>query len=564
MKPLKIPSLENLAVGLLFSVVFSALLAAVHVLAFEVPRILFVVMFAISLAYIAVVIFRLIDDPLKRKTYPTLLVNSVLILLFSISAIRLATSSFAEDDEIYSWNLWAVQHFEGKQADFKFTGVPYPQLFSYWIAALYHAMGSTVIHSVPRFFLAITTLIAGLAVVGIAKTHTWRSASITALILFAAIAPNAPAYTKGLADPLMTASMALSAWMLITYTQQPTNIAKLGIALACGVAASMTKQAGLLWMLALSILVLYGYFQLGWSKLTLVLTGVAVAASVVWPLFIAPGFINNQGVISASMANRSYGQQLVFSANKYLINHPALLILFLATFIVSWKHKFLRIISLVGIIPMMLAWFVFGAYSVRLGGHVLALAGVILVSALHSKSVKLQQGKTTPPNIPGNPTVTTVFSITLTAAYAMGLFFGIQSVAASSGTNLYDGAKTTLKIQFGDGSKDVIDKLLASSARVWTTSNYAYGPLYGRVPVGFPDYTNIDFNLDSLKNEILEFQSDYAIQSEVVAFGPASGLLKGLAQRCPDAFIPVLTPPNQKEFTLYKVILEKLAVETCR
>ncbi len=543
---------------------FSALLAAVHVLAFGVPRVLFVGMFAISLAYIAVVIFRLIDDPLERKTYPTLLVNSVVILLFSISAIRLATSSFAEDDEIYSWNLWAIQHFEGKQANFKFTGVPYPQLFSYWIAALYHAMGSTVIHSVPRFFLAITTLIAGLALVGSAKTHTWRSASITALILFVAIATNAPSYTKGLADPLMIASLALSARMLITYTQEPTNIPKLAIALACGVAASMTKQAGLLWMLTLSILVLYGYLQLGWSKLTLVLTGIAVAVSVVWPLFIAPEFINNQGVISASMANRSYGQQLVFAANKYLIKHPELLMLFVATFIFSWKHKFLRIVFFVGFIPMMLVWFVFGSYSIRLGGHVVALAGVILVSALNFKNVKLQPGKTTPANIPENPTLITIFSIALTVAYVSGLFFGIQWVAARIGTDLYDGAKTTLKIQFGDGSKDVIDKLLASNARVWTTSNYAYGPLYGRVPVGFPDYTNIGFNLDSLKKDILEFRSDYAIQSDMVAFGPASDLLKGLAQRCPDAFIPVLIPPNQKEFTLYKVVLENLALETCR
>lgn len=564
MKPLKISSFETLAVGLLFSVVFSALLAAIHVLAFGVPRILFVSMFAISLAYVAMVIFRLIDDPLKRKTYPNLLVNSALILLFSISAIRLATSSFGEDDEIYSWNLWAIQHFEGKQADFKFTGVPYPQLFSYWIAALYHAMGATVIQSVPRFLLAIPTLIVGLAIIGNAKVHTWKSASITTLILLTAIAPNGPAYSKGLADPLMTASMALSAWLLITYAQEPTGIVKFAIALACGVAASMTKQAGLLWMLALGIIVLYGYVQLGWPKLTLVLTSVAIAASLVWPVLIAPSFINNQGVISASMANRSYSQQLAFAANQYLIKRPELLVLFAATLFFSWKFKLLRIISLAGIVPMMLAWFVFGSYSLRLGGHVLALAGVVLMSALYFTHVKLRQGEPAPPNSLTNRTLTTIVSIALTSAYIFGIFFGIQSIAAHIGTDLYDGAKTTLKLQFGDRSKDVIDNLLASNARVWTTSNYSYGPLYGRIPVRFPDYTNIAFNSNTVKKDILEFRSDYAIQSDVVAFGPASDLLKSLAQRCPDAFIPVLIPPNQKAFTLYKVVLEKLAFETCR
>ena len=55
---------------------------------------------------------------------------------------RLGTSSFEDHDEIYSWNMWGVQHALGEQHDLFYTVAPYPQTFSYLIAWSYQLLGS--------------------------------------------------------------------------------------------------------------------------------------------------------------------------------------------------------------------------------------------------------------------------------------------------------------------------------------------------------------------------------------------------------------------------------------
>ena len=57
-----------------------------------------------------------------------------LVYLFSIcvvltAAARLGTSSFEFHDEIYSWNMWGVQHALGEPHDLFYTVYPYPQIF---------------------------------------------------------------------------------------------------------------------------------------------------------------------------------------------------------------------------------------------------------------------------------------------------------------------------------------------------------------------------------------------------------------------------------------------------
>lgn len=68
-------------------------------------------------------------------THRVLLVLSCLFGLYW--AAQLGTSGFDTDDEIYSWNLWAVQHYLGHDIDFYYTQSPYPQLFPILISWCY-------------------------------------------------------------------------------------------------------------------------------------------------------------------------------------------------------------------------------------------------------------------------------------------------------------------------------------------------------------------------------------------------------------------------------------------
>ena len=54
------------------------------------------------------------------------IINLLIALSFSVN---LGIESFSTDDEIYSWNMWAVQYFLGESVDFYYTKSPYPQLF---------------------------------------------------------------------------------------------------------------------------------------------------------------------------------------------------------------------------------------------------------------------------------------------------------------------------------------------------------------------------------------------------------------------------------------------------
>ena len=555
-----------LLAALLLAIAISAGLAALNVPTLVVPRAVFVVMMWLTATLTLALIFDLIYAPLRDRNYPQLLPNGILLFFFAYAVIKLSITGFDVDDEIYSWNMWAIQHFEGKTADFRFTVSPYPQLFSYWIAAIYHALGTISLHSVPRVFLAISALLLGMSVTVMAKIASWRAAVVTALILTFTVGPVIVRLAKGLADPLMSAAVILSAMLLITYAREPKKLTWLWLAGACAVIGALTKQAGLIWAcFSLPLIVTVGFLHYKWPKGTLIVAATVLLISMIWPVWIAPTFTNNPGVINASMGNRSYLQQIRFAVHEYLIARPEILLLFVASALATWRNAFLRLLFFVGFLPMLAAWFLFGAYEIRLGIHVLGLAGLLTICALmapmkdESSHPYTKESNRLPHRGP-----TLLLASMLTGAIVTGLIASVLALAHKLGTDLTDGASNTLRIQYGSNSDAVLDSLLKSKPHVWTTSNYAYGALYGRLPVGFPGYVGLDYTVANVKKELLAFKAEYAVYTGRVAYGPASELLKELAQKCPDALDPVLTPPNQNGFILYKVDLKVIASESCQ
>jgi hypothetical protein len=537
---------------LLLAIACSAGFATFNVPQTLVPRVVFVAMMGLTCLLTLMLVFGLVYAPLRDRAYPQLLPNAIVIALFAISIIKLGITSFSTDDEIYSWNLWAIQHFHGQPASFYFTGSPYPQLFPYWIAALYQAFGTITIQVVPRLILALSTLLLGMAVIGLAKIASWRNAAIVSLILIITFGPVSIRLAKGLADPLMSAAMIVSVMLLIAYAREPQKFILLWLAVICAIIASLTKQAALIWAcFSLPLTVGIGCWRYKWPKSALIPALAGLCLSAIWPLLIAPTFVHNNGVISASMASRSYLQQFAYAAHRYLIDRPEISLLFVICIFAVRRHAILRLLLATAFLPMLLAWFLFGAYEIRLGIHVLALAGLLSVCALTTSASVAGAARDrifTP--APTRRIFMMVIAAFITAGVGLALWFGVSRLAEKNGVDLSDGGKATLRVQYGPNSKAFFDSLLHDKSRVWASNSYAFGPFFGRVPVAMPNLP--EASIDGVKKDLLTFSADYAIATEQPNV-PASVLLTALAQKCPGALAPILQPPNQYGFTLYKI-----------
>ena len=555
--------LRVLPVFLLLTIASLAAFSALNVYIVPVPQFAFILTMSCMFITMLGLVFSLIHIPLQNRVYSQLLPHGLVITIFSLSVIKLCTTGFSADDEIYSWNMWAIQHYQGQPASFQFTGAPYPQFFSYWIAGMYHALGTITAHSIPRLFLALPALLIPVSVIALAKISNWRVSVLISLVLIFAFRPILDKLGQGLADPLMSSAMILSAMLLISYAYEPKKTGWLWLAVICGVIASLTKQAGLIWAcFSLPLTVAFGYSHYKWPRKTVLIACAGMLFAAIWPLWIAPTFINNPGVVSASMGSRSYFQQFVFAINKYLVTKPEVLLLFITCGLAVWRHAFLRLLFFSALMPMLLAWLVFGSYSMRLGMHVLALAGLLTACSLSTSMAARANADFEIQKHPiqlSNMFIAAIITILIFCVLVIRVF----SLASQKDIDLKDGAKTTLRIQYGPESTKIFDPILKDGKKIWATSNYSYGAFYGRLPVSFPNYAIQPYNIDSVKKELLLFEADYAIYSGKVPYGPASELLKILAQKCPRALIPILQPPNQYNFVLYKVDRLALSKEVC-
>lgn len=557
---LSVQSLQSVLVTVLLMVIgTSAALASLNVPAAIVPRGVFIALAVLSVMLLTALIFGLVYFPLRERNYPRLLPNAIVLLMFLYAAIRLSTSGFWTDDEIYSWNMWAIQHFQGQTASFMFTGAPYPQLFPYWIAALYQSMGGVVVQSVPRFFLAMPLLLITLSTFTLVRIRTWRAAAFISLVLLLAFGPVVYRFTKAMADPLMSTAMIVSVMLLIAYARAPQKSALLWCSGACALMAATTKQPGVIWAcFSFPVIVAIGCRRDGWPKKALLPAGATFLAAAVWPLLIAPTFVRNAGVISASMAHRSYSGQFIFAVDKYLVGQPLILLLLLATVWMSWRHAILRRILIAALLPMLLAWFIFGAYEIRLGIHVLALGALLVVSGLGMRGQAADQPLPKPVAVSGRRAMLSASIFTI-LVFATILSITLK-VAAVKKVDLFDGAQSTLRYQYGDASAAVIARLFQDHGRVWASTGYTYGPFFGRVPVTMPRSAE---TFDAVRDDLLTFKADYAVHGGIHKNGYTE-VIKTLADRCPMAFEPILIPPNQYDSTMYKVNQYELSQGSCK
>lgn len=494
--------------------------------------------------------------------------NSALLFPFFI---KLATHAFDRGDELYSWNFWAIQHYFQESLDDTHTGAPYPQLLPKLLAYCYHllnnlelqlpikggliffpwAMLNAIAMSVPNRLsssLANYWLLAGVILFGIGLAQF---------------------FNDGYADPIMASLLVGSAALLwqSQHLRAPYENLKwqLRLAVLLGVAAAHAKQPGLLWaMFSMPCLLLWLY-QRQANKELLVLACLSFLGGLSWVLGEGQHFHHNTGVIGLSLADRDFISQLGFAINRYFVHHPLLFVLFFVAGVVAWRQMLLRLMVFLFALPSLLLWFLFGAYQLRLGQHLIGFAFFLIAASGYQPFgvfafwhnliawCRLRQRSLV------------VSAIGLSLSLTICTFF-YETTLKQPDIHLTQGIRTSLRYYFKQDAERVYNQFFKGQYyRIWVPSRYLYGLFYKHAELIVPAYNDYPiYNQTALLTELQHTLPDYVFTADrQYADGEASSQLKLLVDACPAAFSRVLTPKTKFGITTYKVNKDLLQGDPC-
>ena len=514
--------------------------------------------FSTTLAFAATAAYRLYRYwPRAVMHWPT---AHRLIYLFCVCAalpiaVRLGLSSFDHDDEIYSWNMWGVQHARGEPHDLYYTVAPYPQTFPYLIAWSYQLLGSIDLQLPVKCSFAVLS-VSLMSAVGIASSWQDSKALLGAigLVIFALYVVDIDeSLSQGLAETLMVPAMAVSVALYLQHARTPQSPSYLWLASCTAVVAGLAKQPALVWlMLVLPALILDDVVRRRSGISNLVPVSIGWCLGVAWLATEGNGFWDNEGVVIHSQANRSWFTQLMYASNKYLVGMPAL-----TTMLVLSAYAVLRGRRGQGIffgllLPALFLWFLFGAYEIRLGAHVLVVAALLIGAneLLHRDHGTLAQNRTNVSSSARN----IVYLLMTVAVLHAGISTLNRLKDKGPEFSFYDGGKNTIYRYFGEGADFIYHDVYRSDKKLWIPSNYIYGIFYGHNSIVRPDHRTGNLDAARIKAEIARDRPDYLFESgDLVAYGPATALLRDLVLECRDWFERVVDPTNKYGYTVYRL-----------
>lgn len=495
---------------------------------------------------------------LRRNSVQVLWPYAIVSLMVLYVSVRLVASSFAVDDELTSWNYWAEQHFLGVSTDFSFTKAAYPQLFPAWIGSIYRAVGSYQRQWAARVSIALITLWFGLLMMraadGKGRWGAWVTAALLPLLWLSGFRVS---FERGLADPLMVVALLASIHYFLCYARDPRQTAALVFCVALAVVASYTKQPALIWgCLGLPLLGAWQVARGAWKRWTLGLVLSSAAISAAWPLWFGRGFTHNHGVITRSLGGRGTWEQLGHSALVYLIDRPVVLLVMATSLVLCWPKPVLRGVWLVVLLPSTVAWFIWGAYSLRLGLHVLGLAALLLLHAMKDAPSSEMSMSARSPRLAPSAALATLIAIAGTAAVTIWR-------VDHDHIDLRHGPEMTLRRYFG-ADAELIEAIYRSKVPIWVSSNYLHGMFYGANPVTAPRAVNEASSRDGLLRELVDSDARYAFSAGVVPYGPSSLVLEKAVHDCPDVFREITRHGNSFNFHVYQVDALALRGGLCR
>jgi hypothetical protein len=474
-----------------------------------------------------------------------LLINFFVILPF---ACKLGTHAFDRGDEIYSWNFWAVQHYFSQPADFYHTGAAYPQLLPKLLAWGYQVLGTIDAQLPSKACLVVFpfTLLNAIAYTTF-KANAYRL-SYLGLLIWGLFGIGLSRYfDNGYADPVMTACLVMSGSLFIQGIRH-NNITSLWLSMACGLAASFTKQPALIWSLWGLPLGLALFHAKSDRRTIMCIIALSILGALTW--FIAEGstFLNNQGVLSASIADRSLIAQFYFAVNQYLFQKPLLFLLLLGTAFWVRTDRVLAFMFYGFILPSLCVWFIAGAYHLRLGQHIIAFC-MLLIWASDLTLPVVQRLKQAGKYVVGTAAI---LSITLSG------WIVLQAHLSNGGIPWDKPGLITMKRYFPKDTEKLYARLYNKpELLLWVPTRYLYGIFYAHTAVMEPDYNRFkQYNKADLLTELLEASPDYVFTADAaVAQGAAPVELAQLIADCPNWFNELPVGSNKYNYRIYALDL---------
>ena len=499
---------------------------------------------------------------LDKKIY---LFQAIILLPY---LIKLGTHGFDRGDEIYSWNFWAIQHVFNESIDFSHTGAPYPQLLPKLLAYCYQLLRNIELQLPVKATLIVFPFALLTAMAMVFRQYMAKSALVYILILALVLwgIGLAQFFDDGYADPIMTSALIVSV-ALFWLSQHRLSAASpyfAGLAVLAAIVCAHAKQAGLLWTVwALPLLLVFAY-QREKDKRYLFLGVFSLLGAIIWLMTEGAMFHHNEGVLILSFEERGIVKQFLHSVNKYLIHQPLLLCLLVYAGWVSQKNKLLKPMFYFFLIPAWICWFLFGAYQLRLGQHLIAFAWFMVVAS----GCML-------PNLSKWAQFKTYCTVNQKAIFSGLLGFSVMISAtlfvkeiyvAKKDVSLYEGGRHCLQRYFGKDADFIYQTLYSQPDKLlWVPTRYIYGLFYKHTQLTLPDYhVHVPYRKMDLIDELRRKSPDYVFTvSSAVIDGPASGLLDEVIQECPLAFKKVTGSQNRFSFVTYMVNKSTLQNDPC-
>ena len=486
--------------------------------------------------------------------------KALLLIFFSSIPLMiiLGFDGFQHADEIYSWNLWAKKIYFNQVVTFEVTGSPYPLLLPSLIAFCYKFVGNIDYQLPIKFTFSIIYLSTIFIVFSFSNTKSKVGIFFITFIIVFLIIGVGYEYKKVWADTLMSGFLVASLALLISLSNSqhsinknisPISILLASVILICG--ASLTKQGAIVWTMLIYPLLAYVIINNN-KKLSnpikLVLLA-PISTPIIWYFLGGRSFHTNHGVVSRSMGERGYFEQILFGFNESFIAEGRLiLLLFMITiFIVLLKKINLeKAIIAFGITLSTIFLIIFGAYeTTRLYLHVILIGWLILFSyGDHITTTKIWHIM----SIIGNSfyTYTLVGFIFIFWSFNS---FNDRMIGIDRVSNFLDGREVQANWVIGETGAEQYRNILKSQMGLWAEDNHIWGIYYGIH----------NFRRGELYNPDLQYVINRMIDGNIgwIYSKEGNNNIKKIQDFCSDSITKIKTN-SLYEVSLYKVSIKKI------
>lgn len=526
-------------------------------------------LFGIAFVGLARTAFYLTSQGRVQNTWSRDTAYALLMALgFTIFFIgRLSLFGFDDNDEIYSWNKWAIDFYLDNDITFRFTKWAYPLLFPRLLSLEYILNGSLEAQTAVKTALAIFPLCAmGAIALGSASQIKSRSALTALLITLVVFGAGAKSgFEHGMPDTMAATGVVISA--LILFERDRFEISAFGrflLVAVLGSVAVLTKQPSLVWALfALPILVgfpsLMGAHR---SKETFLLLIPALVA-IIWWLTEGAGFHLNEGPVRRSMEGRDLFQQ-AFNGVKLLYTEyiEVSVVLGWMLFAVLRNGRAISL-TLLFILPSLVFWLMFANYDLRAGMPMLLVSGLLISlndfgfrnSKASSDLPSNQQSYKVPMIICTLLIVVATLQVSLDVRKTSNRYsaFEYGDVAINNYFRIFDADAPIVRSHVRDNKKAVL----------WTPTHYVYGLFYGYRDVHFPRY-KAGWNKANLIAELRGTQATHATTSGNLAYGPGGKIFEDiLSDECRSAFQKLNKFENSYNISIFSINMQILNSAAC-